>query len=447
MRNLGMPMLPDRTYTDNIRHNPFTWMGIWTPHGWRVNPKRWGRAERFAVRLSGDGETTFFEGALRDPRTGRVAWMDDLHMRDDPFTDQGIYPCDPRVEYPVGQPRWAVSHTLLSYPFCDHGLYTHEYTWDMRHGNLQTSFRTHVRLEEARTDAADGRTVRVAHRPISRTIEGNVAYPLPNSAVRGVWGSPDGSGPNYYTRRVVEVLAMHNGVYLITPVSPIVQCYGMWVVRPHDPVHEAFDAETGALRDRDQVIEQFRIPLDEPKIGMIGADFTTHPSRLYEGPVTWLASDFGVVDEPRLTELLNRKGARYARGRVGYATVHHGGGVPEKRAYDTTWDFNGNGIIDDEDEAILRRHLGRTVRFNLYRHAYFGGDWLTTYVNIGTPEHEPGLPVIADYTYGAGYDAQTGRIRLFETPGPNRPVWIEYFYDAPAAPGEENILLHLYRES
>lgn len=446
MKNDSLPSLPERVYTDNIRHNPYTWMGIWTPHGWRANPMRWGRAERFTRRLSGDGATTFFEGALRDPQTSRVAWMDDLHLKDDPFTDRGIYPCDPRVEYPPGQPRWAVSHTLLCYPFCDHNLYTHEYTWDMRHGNLETHFRKHVRLEEARTDADDGMTVRVRNRPISRTIEGNVSYPLPNSAVRGVWGARDRSGPNFYTRRTVEMLAMHNGVYLITPVVPVVQCHGLWVVSPDDPVDEVFDRDTGELRDRERLIEEFLIPLDQPKIAMLDVDFTQHPSRLYECDINWLAGNFGEIGEDHLAELLKRKGSRYERGRVGFAAGTHGQGIPGDGAYDTVWDYDGDGVIDDNDEKVLRDNLGRKVRYNLYRHAYYGGDWLTTYINVGTAEHEPGVPVIADYVHGAGYDAESGVVRLFDTPGPDQPVWVEYFHDAPAEPGDGNILLHLYRE-
>jgi len=49
--------------------------------------------------------------------------------------------------------------------------------------------------------------------------------------------------------------------------------------------------------------------------------------------------------------------------------------------------------------------------------------------------------------YGAGYDADSRTVRLLDTPGPDRPVWVDYVYDAPAEPGEHNIRLHLYRES
>jgi len=111
---------PLRIYEPNIIHNPAVWMGIWTPHGWRIHKKRWGKAVRKTIYLSGDGQTTFFPNALCDPDTGKMAWQDDLHLKDDLYTDEGIYPADPRVEYPLGQPRWAVSHTLLNYPVADH---------------------------------------------------------------------------------------------------------------------------------------------------------------------------------------------------------------------------------------------------------------------------------------------------------------------------------------
>src|SRR5438034_6283378 len=103
---------PTRIYEPNIIHNPLTWFGIFTPQGWRIHRKRFGRAQPLSITLSGDGKTTLFPGALRDPSSAQVQRQDDLHLQDDPFTDGGIYPADPRVEYPIGRPRWAVSHTL-----------------------------------------------------------------------------------------------------------------------------------------------------------------------------------------------------------------------------------------------------------------------------------------------------------------------------------------------
>jgi hypothetical protein len=438
--------LPNRIYEPNIIHNPFSWMGIWTPHGWRVHQKRWGKAQRLSKRLSGDGKTTFFPEALLDPQSGRVEWQDDLHLKDDPFTDAGIYPSDPRVEYPLGQPRWAISHTLLCYPVADHGLHTHEYTWDMVHGHLQTHFRKHVSLEEAQTDDRDGKTVLVKNRPISRTIEGNIHYPLPNSAVRGVWTNAEKKGTNFYTRRVIQLIKMHNAGYAVAPHVPVVQCFGMYAVLPNDPTQELFNLDSGECQDPHRLIEQFHIPLDEPKIGMLLPPYVDVPSKVYEGTIGMMAAAEGSVDEGTLAELRKRLGTRFAIGRVGYAAGKEtNADSGHYRGYVANFDLNNNGVIDEEDEQRFARNLGRRVRFNAYVHAYFGGDWLTTQVCL-EPEHRQGIPAIADYEYGGGYDAEAGIVQLLETPGPGRKIWIEYFHDAPAAAGEDNILVHLYRE-
>lgn len=438
--------IPERIYEPNIIHNPLTWMGIWTPHGWRVHRKRWGEAERLSITLSGDGKTTFFPDVLRDRKSGRIEWQDDLHLKDDSFTDGGIYPSDPRVEYPLGRPRWAISHTLLCYPVADHNLYTHEYTWDLLHGHLETHFRHHVACEQAITDSRDGMTVQISRRPISQTIEGNVHYPTPNSAVRGVWTNQQKQGPNLYARRVVQLMPMHNSVYGIPPKLPVVQCYGMYPVVPGDPLDEVFEHETGLCRDTGRLIEQLRVPFDEPKIGMIMPPFRKAPSKVYEGEISLIATHEVRVDEAHLQQLRKRLGATFQMGLVGYAhrNAFDGSNV-DVPGYCTSFDLNDDGVIDEQDEQRLARHLGRTVRTNLYLHAYFGGDWLTTSVALD-PEHRQGIPCIADYVHGGGYDAQAGVIRLLETPGPNQPVWVEYHHDAPAEAGENNIRLHLYRE-
>jgi hypothetical protein len=438
--------IPERIYEPNIIHNPRTWMGIWTPHGWRVHRKRWAKAQRLSVTLSGDGKTTFFPDVLRDPQTGQIEWQDDLHLEDDPFTDHGIYPSDPRVEYPIGRPRWAVSHTLLCYPFADHNLYTHEYTWDLLHGHLQTHFRHHVQFEQAMTDDRDGMTVRVSKTPISMTVEGNVHYPTPNSAVRGVWSDPAKAGKNLYARRIVQLMPMHNAVYGIPRYMPVVQCYGMYAVSPGDPLGEIFDAETGLCRDTGRLIEQLRVPYDEPKIGMLMPPYGPVFSKCYEGEIGVLTGNEVRVDENHLAQLRERIGTTFTMGLVGYA--HRNGWDGSNVAvpgYSSTFDLNDDGVIDAQDEQRLARHVGRTVRPNLYVHAYYGGDWVTTSVCLEA-EHRPGIPCIADYVYGGGYDSQGGVVRLLETPGPNRPVWVEYHYDAPAEPGNNNIRVHLYRE-
>lgn len=439
--------IPERIYEPNIIHNPFTWMGIWTPHGWRVHKKRWGKAERVTVSLSGDGATTFFPEALLDPESGQVEWQDDLHLKDDPFTDAGIYPTDPRVEYPAGRSRWAVSHTLLCYPVADHGLYTHEYRWDMTHGHLFTHFRHHVSLEEAHTDNRDGMTVRVKHTPISETIEGNVHYPVCNSAVRGVWSTPDKSGTNHYCRRIAQQVTMHNGVYAIAPRTPVVQCYGVYRGLPDDFQTQLFDPHTGECTDYQRLIDQLQIPFDEPKLGWNRSPRRMVESQVYEGPISIPDGDLVTVEQSQLDELRRRLGARYQQGKVGYGYEQSvDSDDTGYEGYIADFDLNNDGVIDAEDEARLAPHIGRQVRTNLYKDAYFGGDWLTGSYCL-QPEHQPGVQIIADYTYGGGYDAQTGVIRLLESPGPGQRVWVEYHYDAPAQPGENNIRLHLFRET
>lgn len=440
---------PSRIYEPNIFHNPFTWMGIWTPHGWRVNKKRFGRAELQTVYLSGDGQTTFFPGALRSPRTGRVEWSDDLHLDDDPFTDTGIYPCDPRVEYPPGRPRWQVSHTLLAGLVADHNLYTHEYLWDMTHGHLYTYFRQRVACESAQTDSRDGRTVRVSYKPISVTIEGNVAYPLNNSAVRGVWLDPQKSSPNLYTRRTIRLLSMHNGVYAPTDPSPVVQCYGLYLVGNGDPLNDLFEPVTGRCTDRQRLQAQMNIPLDYPKLGMIDLkqSLIKVPSRLYETDVWHLPTIERQIDSSDVARVRARVGARFQPGACGYAyeptrDQSHTG----YRGYVTSLDINSDGIIDDRDVCLLEEHAGRCVRYNLYQGAYFGGDWVSTSVATN-PELKPGDLVVADYEYGAGYDSQSGTIHLHESPGPNQPVWVEYHHDVPAEKGRDNIVVHIYQET
>lgn len=437
---------PLRLYEPNIIHNPFKWMGIWTPAGWRVHAMRRGQAERISVTLDGDGKSTFFPEVLCDPSTGRVEWQDDLHLADDPFTDRGLYPCDPRVEYPVGRPRWAISHTLLCYPFADHTLFTHEYVWDLTHGHLQTHFRKHVPLEEARTDVTSGNTVEVANSPISTSIEGNVCYPLPNSAVRGVWDNPEKKGINYYTQRVVQLLTMHNGVYLLPPKTPVVQCHGLYATSPDDPLETLFDLGSGLCVDEAATQGQLKIPLDSPRLGMLRFPVRQVESRTYEGLIGVPDALYGEIGEDHLDELHSRLGSRFEPGRVGYARDNKFDGDKTGAAgYHAAFDLDNDGEIGDGDFELVRQNLGRQVRYNLYLDAYFGGDWLTTSICVDA-EHRPGVRVIADYEYGGGYDAQAGIVRLQSTPGPDRPVWVEYFHDAPAEAGEGNIRVHLYRE-
>lgn len=442
---LGFSRTPERFYDANITRNPLEWMGIWTPEGWRVHKKRWGRAERVVVRLSGDGRTTLFPGALRDPDLGEVAWADDLHLSNDVFTDDGIYPCDPRVEFPPGRPRWAVSHTLLCYPVADHTLYTHEYEWNLTNGDLTTRFRRHVAVERAVTDSLSGRTVKVKHVPLSTMLEGNVSYNAPNSAVRGVWDNPLKRGENFYAKRTCRLLSMANGVYAAVPQVPVVQCHGLYATAPEDPLSEIFTGDSGRCDDLSQVQQRLQIPCDAPRLGMLRYPLRPMESQIYQRTISTIANLFGVVDQTHYDSLRSRLGARFEPGRVGYAANSRFVGSQLAAGYLPAFDFNDNGVVDDDDAAFLQSQLGRTVRYNLYLDAYFGGDWVSTSCCL-EPEHRPGVPLIADYVYGGGYDASSGLIHLLATPGRDRPVWVEYHYDAPAEPGQDNIHVHLYRE-
>jgi hypothetical protein len=156
--------------------------------------------------------------------------------------------------------------------------------------------------------------------------------------------------------------------------------------------------------------------------------------------------DFATVDAAHVGQLRQRLHSIYTQGKVGYsARTQQGLDMDHYAGYCPQFDLNGNGVIDEEDEYRLARHLGREVRLNGYLFAYFGGDWITSGVNF-QPEHNPGQGAIVKYAHGAGYDSTSGTIRLFDTPGPNKPVWVEYHHDMPAAPGDGNILIHLFRE-
>jgi hypothetical protein len=240
-------------------------------------------------------------------------------------------------------------------------------------------------------------------------------------------------------------MPMHNGVYGIAPHAPVVQCHGMWDVLADDPIDKTFDRETGLLKDRSRAIEQMFIPLDEPKVGLVQMKYKMVPSKLYQTDIGMLGDPYGVMDESHLQRARQRLGSKFVMGRVGYGHRNQSDADPDYDGYEHYFDLNNDGVIDESDIERLSKHVGRKVRVNIYHGAYFGGDWLSTTICLN-PEHTMGSPCIADYEYGGGYDAQTGIVRLLETPGPNQPVWVEYHYDAPAEAGENNIVLHLYRE-
>ena len=418
-------------YASDIRRNPRHFFGTWTPEGWRTHPIRVGATSADMVSFSGDGRATEFCGLP-------AGFVEDVHDATDASSDGGIYPSVPRVEYPSGHPRWAVSHTFLAYPVADQSLYEQEYTWNTE--GVQTHFRRHVVLEESCTNMRDGLTCRIQQTPISTVIAGNKSYPLCNSAVRGVWGNPQKTGPNYYARRHVKRCSSHNAVYILVKEQPVLQCYGIWRLEASD--QSAFTPDD-YCQDPALLIEN-GIPLDHPKLGLTGYALKRVPSNFYGGDVEVVDGSRVRIDPAMLADLRACRDAAFQPGRVGFAAWQHWDhaahirGVPGFYAF--AWDFNDDGLVDASDEQVLLANLGREVRPNYYSAAYFGHDWLSTGILLN-PEMQGGEPLVCAWSQGAGYDAQTGDIRLFDSPGPDQKVYVEYHFDEPAAPGRDNVVV------
>ena len=396
--------------------------------------------------LSGDGEKTTFP--LRYPI------MDRVHDRDDPFCDGGIFRSDPKVEYPHGTRRWAVSHTFLSYPITDGALYDKEYIWDVRTNTITTHFHEHVLLEPARTDAS-GLRVEVARRPISTGVyvRANHFTKRCTSAVRGVWDNPEKQGKNYYSRRTVILTERQMIIYFPSKHQPILNQCGVWEVDESEHPERFFDAQ-GICTAPDSVIEELRIPLHEPKI-MAGAwkleqtdlgHIHFEAGRALPGSVT-LVNNFQPVPPPEYIGPL--MGSRFVPGFVGYAaheTKDEGDRPPEYAAgvgYSGFRDINDDGQIGEWERDFLREHQGEVWRVNVGDAGYFGVGWLSPGLGSAIIAKQPYRRFVASYDYGGGYDPDAGGIDLLDSPGPNREVFVEYHYDAPAAPGE-NIKVHLH---
>lgn len=424
----------DFWYEDTIISHPQTFFGVWTPEGWKTHRKIFAKTNPQWRTYSGDGATTRF-AALPKDIANRV------HDESDLATDGAIYPAEVRVEHPVGRPRWAISHTYLAYPHADQTLYSQEYTVDYAAGSLSTHFRRHVVLEEAVTDQQSGLTVQTRHSPISTVVVGNKSYPLCNSAVRGVWTSAGKEGPNLYTREHVRLCRSLNSIYIPVKESPVVQCHGIWKAEPRDL--PAFDEEGLCLRS--DLLKANGIPLDCPRLGSVGYTLGQARSDFYAGEVELIDAKDIQICADWLPLLRCCRGRRFMEHEVGYAAWgrwHHMEdifGYPG--SYAMLWDFNENGEVDAEDEALLTAHLGRAVRPNYYTAAYFGNDWLSTGVLL-EPEMHVQVPVVCAWRQGAGYDAQNGVVRLFDSPGPGQRVFLEYHYDAPAEEESDNILVH-----
>ncbi len=423
-------------YEENIISNPLTHFGTWTPQGWRVHKIRRAKTVLERIALCGDGKANEFPELPPD-------FVEDMHDATDGASDAGIYPAEPRVEYPPGHPRWAISHTYLAYPTADQTLYEQEYTWDRSTGRLQTHFRRHVVAEEATTDAESGLTLKVKNSPISTVIAGNKAYPLCNSAVRGVWDNSEKKGRNYYCRTQVRRCLTHNGIYILVAQSPVIQCHGIWKCEEGD---DAAFGQNGQCLDPSLLVKT-GVPLDCPKLGMTGYVLKREPSSFYGVSVELAEGAHVRVGDSMLAALRACRDVPFQPHAVGFAGWGHWDhaahilGVPGH--YAVPWDLNDNGMVDASDEESLRANLGRDVRVNYYSAAYFGNDWLSTGVLLN-PEMRS-EPVICSWTQGAGYDSQSGMINLFETPGRGRKVYVEYHHDEPAMAGRNNIVLTIRR--
>ena len=422
-------------YAPNIQRNPRHYFGTWTPEGWRTHRIHPARTVAEKLSFSGDGKKTVFSGLPQGA-------LEPVHDSEDGASDGGIYPSVPRVESPPGRARWAVSHTFLAYPVADQTLYEHEYTWG--DGRLRTHFRRHVHLEESVTNEGDGLTCKTQNGPISTVIAGNKVYPLCNSAVRGVWDNPEKKGRNYYSRQVVKRCNSHNAVYVLVEEQPVLQCQGIWKLASADQA--AFSPE-GHCVDEALLIGN-GIPLDGPKLGVTGYGLERVPSKFYGGSVEVVSEGLVSIDESMLADLRACRDVRFQVDGVGFSAwgcwdhAKHIKGVPGHYAF--AWDFNDNGIVDAEDEDTLRRNLGREVRANYYSAAYFGNDWLSTGILLN-PEMRGGEQLVCAWTQGAGYDPASGEVRLFDTPGRGRKVYVEYYFDEPAEPGRDNIKVTLRR--
>jgi hypothetical protein len=418
-------------YEDTIRSHPGTHFGVWTPEGWKTHKKILGETISHERGLQGDGVKTKFRALPSGVAEG-------VHDESDLATDGAIYPAEVRIEYPLGRPRWAVSHTYLAYPHADQTLYSQEYTVDYETGNVRAYFRCHVVLEEGITDERDGLTVCVKNRPISTVLVGNKSYPLCNSAVRGVWTDAEKTGENLYVREQVRLCRSLNAIYIPVREAPVIQCHGIWKAEERDV--PAFDEAGGCVRP--DVLMENRIPLDCPRLGAVGYTLRMAPSTFYEADVELMDSPEVRVSADWLPMLRRCQGRRFKEHETGYAAWgswdhnKHIFGHPD--SYAMLWDFNENGEVDAEDEKLLEQNVGRMVRTNYYTAAYFGNDWLSTGVLL-EPEMHVDASVVCAWQQGAGYEPGGGVIRLFNSPGPGQRVFVEYHYDAPAESGNNAI--------
>lgn len=385
--------------------------------------------------LSGDGGTRTFE--LQTPFAGRI------HNVADPFSDFGVFLSDPKVEYPTGVRRWAHSHTFLCYQVPDGSMWNREYTWDEQANTITTHFRQRIDAEPV-TVNPDGRSVNVAGAPIATAIvtRGNLATGRCNSAVLGAWENPEQEGRNYYTRRGNVLLPYKKLCYVALLHQPLVQVLGLWMADEQDHLERFFDAE-GMCTDEAGVIEQLLIPLHEPGVLTLTTDTyqPIGPNDPYgrKTPERLWPELTPVPDPSHLDRVM---GARFEKDCGGLAGWEQG----TDNGYNPGYDINGDGVIDERDREILAQHTKRVYRYNMMQHNYFGLNWVGAGYGCRSRNFKNDPPLfVASYDYGAGYDSQTGRIELAEPAEPGSTLFVTYYREAPAAPGEDNIKVYLHR--
>ena len=384
--------------------------------------------------LSGDGKTRTFK--LKTPFAGLV------HNVADPFSDFGVFISGPKVEYPLGERRWAHSHTFLCYQIPDGSMWNNEYVWDEQAGTITTHFRQRVEAERVIVNA-DGRSVTVAHTPIATAIatRGNVATNRCNSAVLGVWNNPQETGTNYYTRRA-NVLLPYTKLCYISPLhQPLVNVLGLWVVDEEDRLERFFDIQ-GKCIDEGGVVDELLIPLHEPGVLTLTADEykppgADDPYRKRTPRRLWQE----LTPVPPISHLDRVMGARFEKNCCGLAGWERN----TDNGYNPGYDINKDGVIDESDREILARHADQVYRYNLMQHNYFGLNWFGAAYGCRSRNFKDDPPLfVASYDYGSGYDAETGTIQLAEPAVPGSEMYVTYYQDAPAEAGKDNIKVYLH---
>jgi hypothetical protein len=383
--------------------------------------------------LSGDGKTRTFK--LKHRFASRI------HTPADPFSDLGVFCSGPKVEYPIGRQRWAHSHTFLHYSFPDGSFWNHEYTWDEAAGTITTHFREHIPCERVKLNE-DGKSVTVANRPIATVIEtrGNAFSLKCNSSVRGVWDNPEKKGTNYYARRA-NVLTGYKDLCQFSPLHwPLLNVFGCWIVDESEKPERFFDSK-GDCTDIDSVVRELLIPLHEPKVLALSTEsyVPSSPDDPYgkKLPRSLWPELMRVPNASKLDRLMGVKFKPSHCGLAGWQRDCDNG-------YNPFYDMNSDGVIDERDRAIVAAHAGEVYRHNMFQLSYYGENWVQTGYGCRSRNFAEDLPIyVLAYEYGGGYDAESGRIQLLETPPEGATLYAEYYYDAPAPSGKDNVKVYV----